>query len=92
MHPLFSLAGAAIFTYFVSRITLRIPLGLRLGQTLVAAHAIAFAAIAVLIVTWRTEAGVFAPQQLLYCVAMQLFWIIYDGLRRTARRASTSVG
>lgn len=73
--------GAMILTYFVSRLTLRLPSPFGKSWGILLAHAIALGIIAAFVVTWRNAAGAFAADQLLVYLSPQVMWCILDLLR-----------
>lgn len=74
--------GATILTYFVSRLTLRLPNPLGTPWGILLAHAIALAIIAAFVAAWRNAAGGFAAGQLLVYLSPQIMWCILDLLRK----------
>ncbi len=75
---LIKLAGIAAITYFVSRLTLLLPLfpSRRIGLGL--AHIIAFGIEALIIALLRLPLGVFAALQLLAYAIAHLAWLQVD--------------
>lgn len=73
--------GALIFTYFISRLTLRLPMPLGKSWGILAAHAIALGLIAAGVAGLRSPLGVFSAEQLLIYLSPQVLWCLLDLLR-----------
>jgi hypothetical protein len=75
------LLGAMLLTYFVSRATLRLPSPLRGAWAVAMAHALGFAAIALLLFLVRGPSQTFSAEQMLVYVSPQVLWWLLDLLR-----------
>jgi len=84
MDLLMRIAGAMIFTYFLSRLALRLPSPLKGVFGTVLAHAISLAAISLLVMAMRSPLDVFRFHQLLIFVVAQAVWLAFDMVRGTA--------
>jgi hypothetical protein len=73
--------GALVFTYFFSRLTMRLPLPLRGTAGLLAAHAISIAAIALMLLVLRVPLKVFSVHQLIIFAVAQVIWFAIDVVR-----------
>lgn len=89
MHEIGRIVGAILLTYFVSRATLRLPLPLPHPYSAIVAHALSFAAIALVIVMLRQPIGAFALTQLAVYVLPQALWLAIDLLRGPRRRGGS---
>jgi hypothetical protein len=83
------LLGALLLTYFVSRLTMRLPSPLRGTRAVALAHGLAFAAIALLLFVLRGPSHAFDAEQMLVYVSPQVLWWLLDLLR--ARRVGLKV-
>lgn len=86
MDLLMRIAGAMIFTYFLSRLALRLPNPLKGVLGTVLAHAVSLAAISLLVMAMRSPLDVFRIHQLLIFVIAQGVWLAFDVLRGTFPR------
>lgn len=75
------LLGAVLLTYFVSRLTLRLPLPLGRMAGTVLAHALALLAILGAVFAVRAGAGAFVLDQTLIYLSPQVLWCLLDLLR-----------
>ncbi len=81
MAILMRVAGALIFAYFMSRLTLRLPNPYVRLKALMLAHLLSLIALAVLVAAVRIPAGAFAPRQILILAAAQFAWLFFDRIR-----------
>lgn len=78
------LAGALIITYFVSRLTLRLPIPLRQASGIAAAHGLSLTLIAILLVLVKGSV-----ESLVLYLSPQVLWCLRDlsrerGVRKTS--------
>lgn len=73
--------GALLLTFFISRITVRLPLPSHEMRRLLIAHAIAFVLAGALIMFVRGPHGHFSPLALAPVLAMQFVWLLIDRAR-----------
>lgn len=77
-----SLLSALVLTYFISRLTLRLPNPASKARGIALAHAMSLLVILVLLYLVRGAAGAFAPEHLLAYVAPQVLWWLFDLVRQ----------
>lgn len=77
-----SLVSALVLTYFVSRLTLRLPNPASKARGIALAHGLSLAAILVLLFLVRGSANAFAPDHLLTYIAPQVLWWLLDVIRQ----------
>lgn len=82
MAILMRVAGALIFAYFMSRLTLRLPNPYERFKALLFAHLLSLVALAALVAVVRVPANAFAPRQILIFAAAQIAWLFFDRIRR----------
>lgn len=75
------LLNALVLTYFVSRLTLRLPNPARKAKGIALAHVLSLVAILALLLVVRGSANAFTPDQVLAYVAPQVLWWLYDLVR-----------
>ena len=75
------LLSALLITYFVSRLTLRLPNPLRRAWGISLAHLISLGAITAALLAWRGTAQGSAAEQVLVYVSPQVLWWVLDLLR-----------
>lgn len=77
-----SLLSALVLTYFVSRLTLRLPNPASKARGIALAHGLSLGIILVLLYLVRGGANAFAPDHLLAYVAPQVLWWLVDLVRQ----------
>lgn len=73
--------GALIVTYFVSRLTLRLPVSLTQSWGILLCHAIALVVIAAGVSILQSVAGAFSLEHLMVYLSPQVLWCLLDLLR-----------
>lgn len=81
MPVLLRILAALVLTFWISRLTLRMPNPWRKNGALMLAHGVSFVLSSVLLIVLRAPIGVFAPRQLLIILAAQLCWLVFDRMR-----------
>lgn len=77
-----SLLSALVLTYFVSRVTLRLPNPASKAAGIALAHGLSLLVILVLLYLVRGAADSFALEQLQAFVAPQVLWWLFDLVRQ----------
>jgi hypothetical protein len=76
------LLGAWLLTYFVSRLTMRLPYPFRQTLRIGLAHLLSLAAIILLVAVVRGPVAALSADLLMVCAAPQTFWWLFDLLRK----------
>lgn len=76
------LLGAMLLAYFVSRVTLRLPIPLGQNWRILSAHGLSLIAIIALIAVVRNPVEPVSGDTLMVCLAPQVFWWLFDLLRK----------
>jgi hypothetical protein len=82
MNMLVRLIGALLLTYFVSRVTRRLPIGRGRSSGLLYQHGLAFGIVVLAVAVIKHPHGQFTLQTLGGLLAAQLFWLTLDGTRK----------
>ena len=89
MEFIFRFIGACVFTYFTSRMTLRLPQPWSGARGTVVAHLLSLALLSGFVFVLRQQYHIFALKQLMIYAGAQGLWLGVDLIRRQRPASST---